>query len=340
MADYAFQRNETFGYAQEAAYNEAWGTPTLLGMHFLNVDFKPNIEIIKSAHMTGRPESVVLDHCQGVRNYAFTIKMRMPKECLAGLMLSALGKVTTTGASSPYTHTFVPSITAGYPCSLKLQYRQPLNAAESCWQLSGAKVKSMLFEFNAASGCLLTVEFVGGTWAKAAALGTAPTILMPAGTENPFWSFSNVASMFPQFGTIEGGFCSCQLKIENIFAEDLEDSYELGSHERIRLERSGDNCIKITGTLKRLLKDNTVHGYWDTFYDAGFSIRSTSGAIYMLQIKTAGDLILNQPTRIPRAAKGLIEETIDFESLYDLDVAAGIEITIKDSQATPATQGS
>jgi len=345
----ALGRNRTLGFCIEgtadvytpADYNQVWGEPTMKGIGFLEATPGPNKELMIEPHMSGRPEMTNQDIVEGINNSTFTLKMKCPKENLAWFILGFFGKITTTGTESPYTHTSIPSLTPGWPPSFKLEYREPLNTTDTRLQFRGNKVKSILFEFIQNSTVMVTIEFTGGSWAKDAALGIAPTILIPA-SGNPFWTFADIkGTTFLQLGgTTLNGFNSIILKFENMLAEDIDDSYELGSAERIRLERSADReCIKLTGTFKRLLKDNNPFQWWNDLSTIFFQtdLSTTSPIAYGLTLNGYTKL-LTRPIRTARGL-GLIEETIEIQSIYSIPESTSIQCIISDTQATPATQG-
>jgi len=344
----ALGRNRTLGFCIEgtagiytpADYNQAWGSPTLKGIGFLEATPGPNKELMIEPHMSGRPEMTDQDIVEGINNSTFTVKMKCPKENLAWFMLGFFGKVITVGSTFPYNHAFVPSLINGWPPSYKLEYREPLNTTDTRLQLQGCKVKSITFEFIQNSIVLITIEFVGGSWAKSATLGDAPTILIPS-SENPFWTFADIKTtntkLFYSTETIRG-FSNIILKFENVFAEDVEDSYELGSAERMRLERSADReSIKLTGTLKRLLKDSYPFEWWSNLNTCEFYLELGLATGYYLYFSAYAKL-LKRPIRSERGF-GLIDETIEFESIYSIANGVSIDCEMQDNQATPATQG-
>jgi hypothetical protein len=340
--DLAFGRNKTLGFCIEgtagvyapADYNQAFGTPTLKGIGFLEATPGPNTEMLIEPHMSGRPEMTDQDIVAGVNNSTFTVKMKCPKENLVWFILGFFGKITTSGVSSPYLHNFVPSLANGYPASFKLEYREPLNATETRLQLRGCKVKSMTFEFKANETAIVTIEFIGASWGKSGSLGTAPAILIPAST-NPFWTFADIITADTKLtysATSIVGFSSIVIKLENSFAEGVEDSYEGGSNERIRLERAADKeCIRLTATLKRLLKDSYPFNWWSALNTCQFQISLSSISLYSLFFSSYGRL-LSLPVRSPRGL-GLIEETIEFQSFYSIADSASIVGTVQDTQS-------
>jgi len=349
MGDVAFGRNRTFGYLVEgtagsyvaANYNEAFGSPTLKGLYFLEAEFVPNIEIMKEQSMSGRPELITADLVQGIRNYTLRVKMKLPKEGLGWLLFGLFGKVVTTGAASPYTHTFSPSLTSPYPPSFKLQFREPLNTTQAQWQLRGAKIKSMLFEFTNNRMPTVTIDFIGGSFELAAALGDIPTILVPA-SGNPFWVNADRISTEPNLQGEVADFSSYSFTIENIFAEDIDDSYSIGistppfleANERKRLERaSTEECIKFTGTFKRIWPNANLYTLWQANSVADFADELDEGIYQFLPYSYTGRIV-----KVSHVEKGmgLIEETADWEALY---ANPGYRIAIKDTQATPATEG-
>ena len=354
--DLAFGRNQTVGFAIEgtagvyapADFNQAWGTPTLKGIGFLEVAPTPHKEHILAPHMSGRPETTNMDFDEGIKNPTFRLKMKCPKENLAWFFLGFFGKVVTSGASPQYTHAFTPSLSPGFPPSFKIEYRNPYSTYFHRLQFRGAKVKSILLELTM-ENVILTMEFTAASCERSASIGTVPAILEPTAVR-PFWRFSDLVN------TVAGtylsdiaesnkiiGFSSILLNFENTFAEEIEDSFEGGSNERIRLERAADaECIKLTATLKRLLKDESPYDRWELLGSEAFlqiklfSDGPTTDWSFLL--RSMGKLL--EPPSSEARGLGLIMETIILQSIYHITMSQGMSCEIKDSQATPATQGS
>jgi len=92
----AYGRNATLAFAKETAYNEAWGSPTLIGLYLTKApDLDPHIDLIKEPHLSGRPELSTSDIAQGIKNHTLAIEGLLPKEALGFILLSLFGKVTT-----------------------------------------------------------------------------------------------------------------------------------------------------------------------------------------------------------------------------------------------------
>jgi hypothetical protein len=253
----AYGRNATIAFAQENpalsykdACAEVWGSPTLVGLYLTKApDLSPNIESIEEPHLSGRPEMSTSDIAQGIKNYTLAIEVLLQKESLGFIFLSLFGKVTTPAPSGGYyTHTFVPSVAS--PASLKIQYRSPLATNNTEWRLRGAKTKTFKLIFNQNEFLKFNAEFVGGSWARHTTVSSAPSVAVPS-SGSPFFLWSSFYTC--QLETVSYPIVSGEITYESVLAEDVSDSYEFGSSERVRLERaSTEDAFKVTGSLKAI----------------------------------------------------------------------------------------
>lgn len=329
MGDVGFGRDLTLGFDLEASYNEVWGSPALVGLYTDTPEFAPNIEQIRELHASGRPELTADDLAQGIRNYTLRVGGKIPKEALGLLLLSLLGQVTTTLVSTYQQHAFV--VPTFSPPSLKFQFRTLLNATDTQWQMRGGIVKSM--EINIVQNQMprFAADIIGASCAKTD-LNGAPTIPVPA-SGNPFYSPADMQSIVLNSGA---EWTSMVLTMENVLAEDIEDSYELGSAERVRLFRAGsEDCFKVRATLKRIWSDLTMRESWSDFDDVDLTFYMGSAAAYYFKIRTPAKIV--NTTEIPKGL-GLVEETVEVEGFYK-ESGAGNELTVDyyDKQAKPIT---
>jgi len=332
MSDISFGRNATFAFAKETTYGEAWGSPTLIGLYLTKPpDLNPNIEPIKESHLSGRPELSTTDIQQGIKNWTLSIEGQFPKEALGFILLSLFGKVTTPAPSGGfYTHTFVPSTTS--PASLKIQLRNPLATNDTEWRLRGGKVKSFKITFAQNSFVKFSAEFVGGGWARHTALSAAPSVPVPAsGNLWYLWSSTPVCTI----ATANFPITSGELTFESVLSEDVNDSYEFGSSDRIRLERaSNEDAFKVKGTLKAVWQSVTALTAYDAFTDLAI-VLSFTDSTYAITNTLSHCRLLKAPTQVAKGL-GLVEETVEFEA-FTSGTEGDITLAYKDKQAEPAT---
>lgn len=332
----SYGRDATLAFAKETTYNEAWGSPTLVGLYVDKVDFVPNIDILREAHISARPELSISDVAQGIQNYTLKVDGRVPKEAFGFLLLSLFGKVTTPAPSGGfYTHTFVPSTTT--PASLKIEYRQPLNSVQSRWQLRGAKVKTLEIIANQNDFIKYSIDFIGGAFAQADSIGSAPTVPVPASGDVFYnWNHSPTLSI----GTVTAGITSLSFTFESVLADDVTDSYEVttsGSEtQRVRLERaSTEEAFKIKAVIKRIWQAPYEYADWTGFVTTGISYSLTDSTYNLTLYSDHMKILKNILT--PKGL-GLVEETTEFEG-FTSGTAADNTVIYKDKQAEPTTQG-
>jgi len=329
----SFGRDSTFAFAQETAYGEAWGSPTLIGLYLTKpADVKPNIEPIKEIHLSGRPEMSVNDVKQGVKGWICRIEGFLPKEALGFILLSLFGKVTTPAPSGGfYTHSFVPSTTS--PCSLKLQVRNPLATNDTEWRLRGGKVKSFKITFNQNDFVKFTAEFVGGAWARHTTVSSAPSVPVPSsGNVWYLWSSTPICTI----ATANFPITSGEITYESVLAEDLTDSYEFGSSDRVRLERAAtEDAFKVKGTLKAIWQSITAQTAFENATDLAI-VQSFTDDTYSITNTLSHCKLIEPPSQVAKGL-GLFEETVNFEA-FTSGTEGDITLAYKDKQAAPVTQ--
>jgi hypothetical protein len=329
----SFGRNSTFAFAPETAYNEAWGSPSLIGLYLDKPpEFVPNVDTIKEKHLTGRPELDLTDIAQGIKNYTLKIEGKIPKEAFGYLLLNLLGKVTTTAVATYYKHEFVPSV--GTPPSLKIQIRNPLDADNYEWRLQGAIVKTLELTLAQNQFVKFSIDFVGGSFAKHTTLSAAPSVSIPSAV-NPFYLWNSNADI--ELNAADTKVSSMTMTFESMLTDDIDDSYEFGSAERIRLERAaGEDAFKVRGNIKRILQGTEGYTVWNAFTTSTISVLffDPTASDYYIDVDFAKAKILKL-THTPRGSD-LFEETMEFEA-FTSGTATDIKLTYQDKQALPAT---
>jgi hypothetical protein len=326
MGIYAFGRDVKLGFIKETGYNEAWGAPALTGIYINpDVDFTPNIELIREPHSHGLPIQIANDIAQGVRNWSLRISGKVPKEGFSYLLLSLFGKVTTTLVTGYYQHYFNPGLST--PASLKLAIQKPIQGGtQHEWRLRGAMLKSLELIYETNAPVKFNAEFVGGAWETATSLSTI-TIPVPATGTNPFWMFGD--SSFSLHSKLN-------LLIENVLAEDLEDSYTINSTDRLRLERAAsETCFKLRLNFEKLFVDTTNMDSFKNFTAVMPFFELGSASIYYCAFQFNAKLVEHKLT--PKGL-GLIKETFTQEAINN--AITDVKFYYYDKQIEPGTQGS
>jgi hypothetical protein len=336
MGDVAVGREILFACAPETAYNEAWGSPTLLGLAVPPPDFEPNIEHLKVKHSDPNPEAHVYDFGQGVRGWTLNVGGKIPKEGMGFPLLSLMGKVTTTG-DGPYDHIFAPSLQT--PVSLKCLVRTPFRQASPTkgqWHLRGGRVRAAEFVFKPNDFPRFSMELIGGSFSYEN-LAAAPTILVPAG--NYFWSAQEYAANSPHLHNAYG-WNIFTIRIENELAADVDESYVVGSDERFRLERAAsEEAFRFTITAKRIMDESNADDL-----EAAYENHTGAGGGANLLVAGVANLSVSSPytfltkyKRTPRG-QGLVEEEIEAIG-YKGATGSQTSIVLTDEEAEPVTQG-
>jgi len=337
MGNVAVGREILFACAAESAYNEAWGSPTLLGLAVQPPDFEPQIEHLKVKHSDPNPEAHVYDFAQGVRGWSLSVGGKIPKEGLGFPILSLMGKVTSTG-SGPYDHTFGPSLQT--PVSLKCLVRTPYREAaptKGQWHLRGGRVKSMEFVHKPNDFPRFTMELIGGSFSYED-LSAAPTILVPS-SGNHFWTADDYAPNSPHLHNAYG-WSIFTIRIENELAADVDESYVIGSRERSRLERAGsEEAFRFTISAKRIMDSTAssiLRSEWEAHTAAGGGANLLETGVANLNV-TSTYTFLTKYKRTPRG-QGLVEEEVEAMGHKGLTGSQSV-IILADEEAEPVTQG-
>lgn len=335
MTDYLFGRDVRFGYAKETAFNESWGSPTLIGLYVDPPDVVPNIAYLKAKTTDGKATLNVADVCQGVRGWTCRIAGKIPKEGIGWLMLGLFGKVVTSGVG-PYDHTFQVSVNT--PPSFKLLVRQAVDASHDDYQLRGGMVKAVEFVHTPNTIPRFTAEWIGATFGRVTPT-TAPTIPKPASAD-PFWKPGDYQSSSPVISKVltHTGWNSFSMRIENTLTEDIEESYDIGSIERERLERAAtEEAFTFKITAKRVINEDSfdlVDGFEDFVSWVCGANLLVSGQ-HGLSITGQRAKILSH-LKTPRGL-GLVEEILELEVLEESGQL--ISSTLTDESSDPPTQG-
>lgn len=337
MGNAAFGREVEFGFINESAYNEAWGSPTLVGIYLKEPpDWAPTIERIKEPHAHGRPTLKLGDFAQGVRGWNARISAIVPKEGLGWLLLSLFGKLTTTPDATYYIHGF--NVGSNTPASLKCLIKTAIrNTSDVEWRLRGAMVRSFEITWVPNEPLLFTMELIGGGWTKE---NVASSITIPVPSGNPFWYFndSDDGAAVCTIGAVTG-WNRVTSRYESILAEDIEDSYTLDSDEeqRKRLERAAaEESFRGIVTAKRILTDVNRITAFDAHSDVACNLVIGSGSSYQLQWTMSKGRIIDLK-HTPKG-HGIIHEEVTIEG-HEV-ASTDMLITYRDKQSAPATQGS
>jgi hypothetical protein len=95
---------------------------------------------------------------EGFRNAGGSIEIPAYYDGIGVLIKAALGSLTTTGGSAPYTHTYTPASTLP---SLTIQFQRGTNLADSREDFLGMKVNTMTISAEAGSEMTISFDLIG-----------------------------------------------------------------------------------------------------------------------------------------------------------------------------------
>jgi hypothetical protein len=327
----------SFGYTQalwlkeSATYGSSEDLST--GTRYV-LPVKPNISVektlarIKTEHIRGTAGMKQEEDQLGIESVQGSFGGIVPCKGDFGIVLkNMLGKVVTTGASSPYTHDFQ------WTDKLFVGFSLAINKGDATYVSHGCQFKSLKLSAKVGGPLEWTADIVGRTEAQIATV-TAPTLpTLLAGT--PYWLFQHGTF---ELDTVAEPITEFSVDCVNELAESDSSSYSIGSVLRSLLSRTG---YGVTGTVKRRHdKDATqVSKFYAKFLSGAvarvkLSFTNPSDANYSLSISLG---MVKFEGKTPNASdKGLLFEEIPFVA-YDLDSAATNYIDIIDAQAAPVT---
>lgn len=344
----ALGRTTMLGLFKEANYNEAWatGSPTFANCFYINPDFKlkPSTDPLKAIQATGLSVLTFNEVAKGVHGWTLSFSGILPKERLGYLFYGLMGKVASSGSTN-YTHVFTPSTSAPPSFKVLISCKQ-IGATYGEWRLSGGMIKSIEVQIVNNKEATLAVEMIGGTYSHVA-FATTLTAVLPASPINAYYwcnDSNNLVTMLVNSNT-HSYFQTVTIKIEQALADGVEESYNWGSPNRVRLERaSSDECLKFSVKAVRTWSDETAANDFITvlptsgFVEFTARLGVTSETSYGLTFNFGTRIISADPS--PQGA-GIMREEIELEGLSDTGVpGSDLVITLLDKWSEPITAGS
>lgn len=310
-------------YDRELTYKTVPTSTAGWTLTFVSESIQSSRDMIDSNSIRGSRNA--LTPILGNHNVTGDINMELCPLTIGRFLYFALGTVTTTGASSPYTHTY--KVHTDLP-SFILQ-KNFADLTTTYFRFGGCKVNSMKMSFKPGSMIETAFSVVGATFSSSTSsysIGQFAT-----GGFTPFTSFQAVVK---DGGSTLGNVTEVEFTLEN----NLDDSVFVldGTPNRYSLP---EGRVKVSGTMKCLFENTTLLTKALASTESAIQIvltRGTGAGTVTNEILTI-DLpeILYQPqTPVVPGPTGIFVE-LPFTAYYDNDSnGTTLMMTLKNALST------
>lgn len=314
--------NSTLIFDQETTFGSTPGTPNGTAVYFKDEGFQSETELLASEVLgTNRNQKIPIAG-------KVTVKGSLSTELAPthGTFLKhAIGSVTTTGASAPYTHVIKVST---LPTSLCFEKAFNDLSPVQYFLYNGCRINKASFDFKPSGTVAFSLDFAGQK--RTTSTTTIDATITDPG-HNPFTGFE---AAILEGGSSIGVVTGLKFDITNDIQTDL---YTVGGAGKVYALPEGKT--KISGTITAVFTDMTLLTKATAGTETSLTITLTHGT----GLGTAGnesisfsipELRLKEADPVIKDAKGIMLD-IPFEAYYDNGSdASSIVVTLKNTSAT------
>jgi len=152
-----FAQNSFLRIGEEATWGTAQ-TTTTEDVKLISGTIQVTQERERRTHLSVPASGVLSGTFEGFRQAGGTIEIPAFYDGIGMLIKAALGDLSSTGASDPYTHTYTPA--ADQP-SLTIDFQRGTNLANSMERFTGMKVSTMTISAEAGSEMTCSFDLIG-----------------------------------------------------------------------------------------------------------------------------------------------------------------------------------